>query len=219
MLRDRVPARLNLQLHKYIWDPTRAVYSGVLVRQQGSRTRSSGGFSVESRGLICVAGHTWYHYFVDSLLRATASLPSFLGSNYPKTLKKTRSTSRTLETSDSMDDEHFGSCLRRAEDRALTIGDVSASTKVPRSAIEMLEVGRAVEIAGARFRSRLHPFVRQGRRHQRRQPLGLFDRAVNAKTEAALAEAASPVSIRARRRRPRRARDRIVVADWASRCS
>ena len=24
MLRDRVPARLNLQLHKYIWDPMRA---------------------------------------------------------------------------------------------------------------------------------------------------------------------------------------------------
>jgi len=21
MLRDRVPARLNLQLHKYVWDP------------------------------------------------------------------------------------------------------------------------------------------------------------------------------------------------------
>ena len=41
-----------------------------------------------------------------------------------------------------MDDEHFGNCLRRArEDRALTIGDISASTKVPRSAIEQLEAG------------------------------------------------------------------------------
>jgi len=38
-----------------------------------------------------------------------------------------------------MDDEHFGSCLRRArEQKALTVGDVSASTKVPRSSVEAL---------------------------------------------------------------------------------
>ena len=67
-----------------------------------------------------------------------------------------------------MNDEHFGSCLRRArEDRALTIGDVSASTKVPRSALEMLESGALAGSSGACLRSRLHPFLRQGGRHRR----------------------------------------------------
>ena len=93
-----------------------------------------------------------------------------------------------------MDDEHFGSCLRRArEDRALTIGDISASTKVPRSAIEQLEAGALSSLPA-------HVFVRGFIRSYAKavgineaRPLGLFDRAVNAKTEAARAVAASPV--------------------------
>jgi hypothetical protein len=93
-----------------------------------------------------------------------------------------------------MDDEHFGSCLRRArEDRALTIGDISASTKVPRSAIEQLEAGALSSLPA-------HVFVRGFIRSYAKavginesRPLSLFDRAVNAKTEAARAEAASPV--------------------------
>ena len=93
-----------------------------------------------------------------------------------------------------MDDEHFGSYLRRArEDRSLTIGDVSASTKVPRSAIEMLESGALAGLPA-------HVFVRGFIRSYAKavgvndaKPLGLFDRAVNAKTEAALAESAAPV--------------------------
>ena len=93
-----------------------------------------------------------------------------------------------------MDDEHFGSCLRRArEDRALTVGDISASTKVPRSAIEQLEAGALSSLPA-------HVFVRGFIRSYAKavgindsRPLSLFDRAVNAKTEAARAIAASPV--------------------------
>ena len=96
-----------------------------------------------------------------------------------------------------MNDEHFGSCLRRArEERALTIGDVSASTKVPRSAIEMLESGALAGLPA-------HVFVRGFIRSYAKavgitdaKPLGLFDRAVNAKTEAAIAEVSRPSSIR-----------------------
>jgi cytoskeletal protein RodZ len=93
-----------------------------------------------------------------------------------------------------MADEHFGNCLRRArEDRALTIGDISASTKVPRSAIEQLEAGALSSLPA-------HVFVRGFIRSYAKavginetQPLSLFDRAVNAKTEAARVEAVSPV--------------------------
>src|SRR5262245_1390456 len=93
-----------------------------------------------------------------------------------------------------MDDEHFGNCLRRArEDRALTVGDISASTKVPRSAIEQLEAGALSSLPA-------HVFVRGFIRSYAKavgiseaRPLSLFDRAVNAKTEAARVEAVSPV--------------------------
>src|SRR5262249_36026290 len=93
-----------------------------------------------------------------------------------------------------MDDEHFGNCLRRArEDRALTVGDISASTKVPRSAIEQLEAGALSSLPA-------HVFVRGFIRSYAKavgiseaRPLSLFDRAVNAKTEAARAVASSPV--------------------------
>ena len=75
----------------------------------------------------------------------------------------------------------------------MTIGDVSASTKVPRSAIEQLESGALSGLPA-------HVFVRGFIRSYAKAvgineatPLGLFDRAVNAKTEAARAESSSPV--------------------------
>jgi len=75
----------------------------------------------------------------------------------------------------------------------LTIGDISASTKVPRSAIEQLEAGALSSLPA-------HVFVRGFIRSYAKavginesRPLSLFDRAVNAKTEAARVEAASPV--------------------------
>lgn len=93
-----------------------------------------------------------------------------------------------------MDDEHFGSCLRRArEDRSLTVGDVSVSTKVPRSALELLEAGTLQGLPA-------HVFVRGFIRSYAKavgiadaRPLGLFDRAINSETEAARALSASPV--------------------------
>jgi hypothetical protein len=95
---------------------------------------------------------------------------------------------------ETMTDEHFGSCLRRArEARALTIGDVSASTKVPRSALELLESGSLSGLPA-------HVFVRGFIRSYAKavgigeaQPLTLFDRAVKAHDEEERAEAASPV--------------------------
>src|SRR5262245_21128908 len=93
-----------------------------------------------------------------------------------------------------MEDETFGSCLRRArEDRALTIGDISASTKVPRSAIEQLEAGTLSSLPAHVFvRGFIRSYAKAVGMNEAR-PLSLFDRAVNAKTEAAIAEASSPV--------------------------
>jgi cytoskeletal protein RodZ len=89
-----------------------------------------------------------------------------------------------------MNDEHFGNCLRRArEERALTIGDIAVSTKVPRSAIELLESGTLAGLPA-------HVFVRGFIRSYAKavgiadeQPLGLFDRAVGLKPEAAPTDA------------------------------
>src|SRR5262249_25868692 len=94
----------------------------------------------------------------------------------------------------SMDDEHFGSCLRRArENRALTLGDVSAATKVPRSALELLESGKLSGLPA-------HVFVRGFIRSYAKavgikdtQPLTLFDRAVSGEREAEREKDARPV--------------------------
>jgi cytoskeletal protein RodZ len=83
-----------------------------------------------------------------------------------------------------MNDEHFGSCLRRArEERALTLGDIAVSTKVPRSALESLELGRLSSLPA-------HVFVRGFIRSYAKAvgiadegPLGLFDRAVGIKSD------------------------------------
>ena len=91
-------------------------------------------------------------------------------------------------------DEHFGSCLRRArEDRALTLGDVSASTKVPRSALEMLESGSLSGLPAPVF---VRGFIRSYAKAvgiADARPLGLYDRAVNADSEATRTKAATPV--------------------------
>ncbi|HVZ87603.1 MAG TPA: helix-turn-helix domain-containing protein [Polyangia bacterium] len=93
-----------------------------------------------------------------------------------------------------MDNEHFGNCLRRArEEKSLTVGDVSATTKVPRTAIELLEAGSLHGLPA-------HVFVRGFIRSYAKAvgiaeagPLGLFDRAVNRESEAERAKSASPV--------------------------
>jgi cytoskeletal protein RodZ len=93
-----------------------------------------------------------------------------------------------------MNDEHFGSCLRRArEERALSVGDVAASTKVPRSALELLEAGNLAGLPA-------HVFVRGFIRSYAKavgiaeaQPLGLFDRAVGARVDEM--PSAAPVAV------------------------
>src|SRR4029077_3265318 len=109
-------------------------------------------------------------------------------------VKENSSTRRASESRHSMDDEHFGTCLRRArEDRALTIGDVSASTKVPRSALELLESGNLSGLPA-------HVFVRGFIRSYAKavgikdtQPLTLFDRAINTESEAERVKSVAPV--------------------------
>src|SRR6185437_12044493 len=93
-----------------------------------------------------------------------------------------------------MDDEHFGNCLRRArEEKSLTIGDVSASTKVPRSALELLESGSLNGLPAQVF---VRGFIRSYAKAvgiSEAQPLTLYDRAVNRESEAARAKSESPV--------------------------
>ncbi|HXJ23854.1 MAG TPA: helix-turn-helix domain-containing protein [Polyangia bacterium] len=93
-----------------------------------------------------------------------------------------------------MDDEHFGSCLRRArEQKALTVGDVSASTRVPRSAIELLEAGSLHGLPAQVF---VRGFIRSYAKAvgiAEAEPLSLYDRAINRETEAEQVKAASPV--------------------------
>ncbi|HVV48532.1 MAG TPA: helix-turn-helix domain-containing protein [Polyangia bacterium] len=93
-----------------------------------------------------------------------------------------------------MDDEHFGNCLRRArEEKSLTIGDVSASTKVPRSALELLEAGSLHGLPAQVF---VRGFIRSYAKAvgiSDSQPLNLYDRAVNRDLEAAHAKSVSPV--------------------------
>jgi cytoskeletal protein RodZ len=92
-----------------------------------------------------------------------------------------------------MNDEHFGSCLRRArEERALTLGDIAVSTKVPRSALELLESGTLSGLPA-------HVFVRGFIRSYAKAvgiadetPLGLFDRAVGIKPAPAAIEEVAP---------------------------
>ena len=99
-----------------------------------------------------------------------------------------------MESPDSMDDEHFGNCLRRArEEKSLTIGDVSASTKVPRSALELLESGSLNGLPAQVF---VRGFIRSYAKAvgiSEAQPLTLYDRAVNRESEAARAYSDSPV--------------------------
>jgi cytoskeletal protein RodZ len=93
-----------------------------------------------------------------------------------------------------MDDEHFGNCLRRArEEKSLSVGDVSASTKVPRSVIDLLEAG---SLSGLPAQVFVRGFIRSYAKAvgiSEAQPLTLYDRAVNRESEAAHAKSVSPV--------------------------
>lgn len=93
-----------------------------------------------------------------------------------------------------VDGEHFGVCLRRArEARELTIGDVAAATKVPRTCLEQLEAADLGHLPAEVF---VRGFIRAYARAVGvgdTEPLALYDRAVKAVSEAKRAQSAKPV--------------------------
>src|SRR6516164_5577901 len=90
--------------------------------------------------------------------------------------------------------EHFGISLRRArQNRALTLGEISSSTKVPRSALELIEEGKLDGLPADVF---VRGFIRSFARAvgvSELQPLADFDRALRARNEAERAESSLPV--------------------------
>src|SRR4029077_20941898 len=81
--------------------------------------------------------------------------------------------------------EHFGVCLRRArEARALTLGDVAATTKVPRSSLELLESADLAHLPAEVFVRGSTLWYARAVGLAETEPLSLFDRAVKALTEA-----------------------------------
>jgi cytoskeletal protein RodZ len=94
----------------------------------------------------------------------------------------------------SDDREHFGCSLKRArESRALTLGDVASSTRVPRASLERIEAGELVGLPADVF---VRGFIRSYARAvgvDEVTPLSGYDRALRARSEAARAESALPV--------------------------
>jgi cytoskeletal protein RodZ len=92
------------------------------------------------------------------------------------------------------DIEHFGISLRQArQNRALTLGEIAASTKVPRSALELIEEGSLEGLPADVF---VRGFIRSYARAvgmSELQPLAQYDRALRARSEAARIESALPV--------------------------
>ena len=92
------------------------------------------------------------------------------------------------------DSDHFGCWLRRArEERALSIGDVSVATKVPRSALDSLERGDLGALPAPVF---VRGFIRSYARVLgvvETEPLSLYDRAIKAESEAKHAQSVVPV--------------------------
>ena len=90
--------------------------------------------------------------------------------------------------------EHFGTSLRRArEDRALSLGDVASTTKVPRSSLELIEAGDLEGLPADVF---VRGFIRSYAKVvgvNEVRPLAQFDSALRARSEAARAESAMPV--------------------------
>jgi cytoskeletal protein RodZ len=90
--------------------------------------------------------------------------------------------------------DHFGSSLRDArENRALSLGDIAASTKVPRGSLELIESGDLEGLPADVF---VRGFIRSYAKAvgiNEVQPLSQFDRALRARSEAARAQSALPV--------------------------
>jgi cytoskeletal protein RodZ len=90
--------------------------------------------------------------------------------------------------------EHFGLCLRKArEARSLTLGDIAAATKVPRSCLELLEAADLAQLPAEVF---VRGFIRSYSRVvglAEAEPLAMYDRTLKALTDAKRAQSAKPV--------------------------
>ena len=90
--------------------------------------------------------------------------------------------------------EHFGTSLRRArEDRALTLGDVAITTRVPRSSLELIESGDLVGLPADVFvRGFIRSYARAVGVDEVASVAG-YDRARRAHADALRAESSLPV--------------------------
>jgi len=104
------------------------------------------------------------------------------------------SSSKAGKNSELTESENFGFWLRRArEEKALSIGDLSAATKVPRSTIELLERGDLTKLPAEVF---VRGFIRSYARAlavSENEPLSLYEGALKARIEAKRAQSARPV--------------------------
>ena len=95
----------------------------------------------------------------------------------------------------AMDNEHFGSFLRRArESRGLVLADIAQKTKVARSTLELLERGQLAELPpGVYARGFIRSFARAVGTDET-EPLLMYERAVEAKSRAERARDVTPVA-------------------------
>jgi transcriptional regulator with XRE-family HTH domain len=95
----------------------------------------------------------------------------------------------------AMEQEHFGTFLRRArESRDLVLADVAQKTKVARSTLELLERGQLAELpAGVYVRGFIRSFARAVGTDET-EPLLMYERAVEAKSRAEKARDVTPVA-------------------------
>jgi cytoskeletal protein RodZ len=93
-----------------------------------------------------------------------------------------------------MDTEPFGTCLRRArETRQLSLRDVAGTTKIPRSTLERIEASNIDDLPADVF---VRGFIRSYARAvgaDESEPLHGFERALNARRDAARALSSTPV--------------------------
>jgi len=97
--------------------------------------------------------------------------------------------------STAMEQEHFGTFLRRArESRELVLADVALKTKVARSTLELLERGQLADLpAGVYVRGFIRSFARAVGTDET-EPLLMYERAVEAKCRADKARDVTPVA-------------------------
>jgi len=104
-------------------------------------------------------------------------------------------TTPAVPPSIAMEQEHFGTFLRRArERRELVLADVAQKTKVARSTLELLERGQLAELpAGVYVRGFIRSFARAVGTDET-EPLLMYERAVEAKCRADKARDVTPVA-------------------------